>query len=82
MTIEILYFAAVRDLAGKSQETLALSPEVRTISALRASLELAVPALRGRLDSVRWAKNEVFVGMDATLADGDVVALIPPVAGG
>jgi molybdopterin converting factor small subunit len=31
---------------------------------------------------VRWAKNEVFVDMDATLAEGDVIALIPPVAGG
>ena len=82
MTIQILYFAALRDLAGKSQETVALSPEVRTVGDLRASLELAVPALRGRLDAVRWAKNEVFVGMDAPLSDGDVIALIPPVAGG
>jgi molybdopterin converting factor subunit 1 len=82
LTIDILYFAAVRDLAGKSQETMTLSPEVRTIGALRAHIELTVPALAGRLDAVRWAKNEVFVGMDTTLADGDVVALIPPVAGG
>jgi len=82
LTIEILYFAAVRDLAGKSQETVTLSPDVRTIGALRAWLELAVPALAGRLAAVRWAKNEVFVGIDTTLDDGDVVALIPPVAGG
>jgi molybdopterin converting factor subunit 1 len=82
LTIEILYFAAVRDLAGKSQETVTLSPDVRTIGALRAWLELAVPALAGHLAAVRWAKNEVFVGIDATLDDGDVVALIPPVAGG
>jgi molybdopterin converting factor subunit 1 len=82
VTIEILYFAAVRDLAGKGQETMIVSPEVRTIGALRAHLENAIPSLTGRLDAVRWAKNEVFVGMDATLSDGDVVALIPPVAGG
>ena len=82
MDIQILYFAAVRDLAGKSQETLDLSPDVRTIADLRARLEHAVPALAGRLDAVRWAKNEVFVGLDATLDDGDVIALIPPVAGG
>jgi molybdopterin converting factor subunit 1 len=82
VTIQLLYFAAVRDLAGKGEETMALSPDVRTIAALRAHVEIAVPALAGRLDAVRWAKNEVFVGMDATLSDGDVVALIPPVAGG
>ena len=82
MTIQILYFAALRDLAEKSQETMALSPQVRTVGDLQTSLELAVPALRGRLEAVRWAKNEVFVSMNATLADGDVVAMIPPVAGG
>ena len=82
MTIQLLYFAAVRDLAGKSQETLELSPEIRTVGALRTYLEHEVPALAGRLDAVRWAKNEVFVGMETTLDDGDVVALIPPVAGG
>lgn len=82
MTIEILFFAAVRDLAGKSQETMILPSQVRTIGELRAHLEVAFPELGGRLAAVRWAKNEVFVKMDATLADGDVVALIPPVAGG
>ena len=82
MSVEILYFAAVRDLAGKSQETMTLPPQVRTIAALRAHIEVVVPALAGRLAAVRWAKNEVFVEMDATLADGDVIALIPPVAGG
>ena len=82
MSVEILYFAAVRDLAGKSQETMTLPPQVRTVGALRAHIEVAVPALAGRLGAVRWAKNEVFVEMDATLADGDVIALIPPVAGG
>jgi sulfur-carrier protein len=82
LTLHLLYFAAVRDLTGKSQESIDLPPAVSTIGALRAHLESVVPALAGRLDAVRWAKNEVFVGMEATLADGDVVALIPPVAGG
>jgi len=82
LTIKLLYFAAIRDLAGRSQESMDLPPAVSTIGALRAHLERVVPALAGRLDAVRWAKNEVFVGMETTLDDGDVVALIPPVAGG
>ena len=36
----------------------------------------------GEICSVRFAKNEEFVDPDATLDEGDVVALIPPVAGG
>jgi molybdopterin converting factor subunit 1 len=82
LTVQLLYFAAIRDLVGKSQETMELSPDVTTVGALRVHLEHAVPALAGRLDAVRWAKNEVFVGIEATLDEGDVVALIPPVAGG
>ena len=82
MTVQVLYFAALRDLAGKGEETMALSPRVSTIGALRAHLERTYPALAGRLDSVRWAKNEVFVGLETTIDDGDVIALIPPVAGG
>ena len=82
MTIQLLYFAAVRDLAGKSQQSMDVPARVTTIGALRAHIEHIEPALAGRLDAVRWAKNEVFVGMEATLAEGDVIALIPPVAGG
>jgi molybdopterin converting factor subunit 1 len=82
LTIQLLYFAAVRDLAGKVEETMELSPDVTTVGALRVLVEHTNPALAGRLDAVRWAKNEVFVGMDAKIDDGDVVALIPPVAGG
>jgi molybdopterin converting factor subunit 1 len=82
LTIQVLYFAAIRDLVGKSQETMELSPGVTTVGALRAYLEHTVPTLAGRLDAVRWAKNEVFVGMEASIDEGDVVALIPPVAGG
>jgi molybdopterin converting factor subunit 1 len=82
LKIHLLYFAAVRDLAGKSQETRELASDVRTVGALRAHLEKVVPSLSGRLGAVRWAKNEVFVGMEATLDAGDTIALIPPVAGG
>jgi molybdopterin converting factor small subunit len=31
---------------------------------------------------IRFARNEEFARNDDALADGDVVALIPPVAGG
>jgi molybdopterin converting factor small subunit len=40
------------------------------------------PPLAGRLGPVRFARNEEFVEADALLAAGDVVAVLPPVAGG
>jgi molybdopterin converting factor subunit 1 len=80
--VTVLYFAAVRDLAGVDEEGLELPTEVTTIDALCAHLERTRPALDGRLGHVRFARNEEFArGADA-LAEGDVVALIPPVAGG
>jgi len=49
---------------------------------LSSHLEEIVPALEGRLGGVRWARNEELVDLDTTIADGDVIAIIPPVAGG
>ena len=69
-------------MAGVSSEEADLPDEVTTIDALSHWLENERPALAGRLASVRFAQNEVFVESDATLKTDDVIALIPPVAGG
>jgi len=80
--ITVLYFAAVRELAGVSEETLELSAEVRTVEDLRRLLDQRHPEFVGRLLRVRFCINEQFVQLDAQLSNGDVVGLIPPVAGG
>jgi molybdopterin converting factor subunit 1 len=79
--ITLLYFAALRELAGASREEVLLPSSLRTIADLRAHLD-ARDALRNRLSSVRFARNEEFANDADTLGEGDVVALIPPVAGG
>ena len=81
VTIRVLYFAAVREIAGTSEMTIEV-PEGTTVGNLATILERAVTGLSGRLPTLRWARNEEFVDLDVTLAEGDVVALIPPVAGG
>lgn len=82
MKVTVLYFAAVRELARSSEQQLDLPAAVRTIDDLARHLEATIPALAGRLAAVRFALNEEFCAGDAELGDGDVVALIPPVAGG
>lgn len=82
MTITLLYFAAVRELVGIDEERAILPDDVVTVGDLAAFVAARHPALEGRLASVRFARNETFVTNDERLADGDVVALIPPVAGG
>lgn len=82
MSITVLYFAAVRDLVGTDEERLELPASVTTIAALEAHLASVHPALAGRMGYVRFARNEEFAQSADPVADGDTIALIPPVAGG
>jgi molybdopterin synthase sulfur carrier subunit len=82
MTVTLLYFAVLRELVGTAEETVSLPVDVRSVHSLRVWLEERYAPLAGRLTSVRFACNEAFVTDDHALAERDVVALIPPVAGG
>jgi molybdopterin converting factor subunit 1 len=80
--VTVLYFAALRDLAGTSEEQLDLPAGGLDVAALLSMLEQRNPALQGRLASVRVAVNEEFTELSTLLRGGETVALIPPVSGG
>lgn len=81
--VSVLYFAALRDLAGTSEERLGLGEGASsTVTSLLAEIEQRHEGLRGRLAAVRVAVNEEFVEASSSVSPGDVVALIPPVSGG
>lgn len=82
MKLTVLYFAAVRDLVGVDEESVETPEEVSTVAELGQFLEARHPSLQGRLGAVRFARNETFASNDERLEAGDVIALIPPVAGG
>jgi molybdopterin synthase sulfur carrier subunit len=82
VNVTILYFAAIRDLVGKDEERVELPGDIATIVALAAHLPKLHPQLEGRLGYVRFARNEEFAQNADPIAEGDVIALIPPVAGG
>jgi sulfur-carrier protein len=81
-SVRLLYFAAVRELLHLSEEELALPESVRRVSDLVEHLERVHPELRGLLGAVRVAVNEEFADAHDPVRAGDVIALIPPVAGG
>lgn len=82
MKVRVLYFAVVRDLVGVAEENLDLPSEVNSIARLADHLAHLHAELAGRLENVRFARNEEFAKNDDTISEGDTIALIPPVAGG
>jgi molybdopterin synthase sulfur carrier subunit len=82
MKVRVLYFAGLRDEVGLADELIELPPDVRTVGELCIHLAAGHRAYADRRAHVRVARNEAFARDDEALADGDVVALIPPVAGG
>ncbi len=80
MHVTVLYFAVVRERAGVDRESLEL-PEGAGIGAVREAIATRHPGVAGILPRIRLAVNREFRD-EGALADGDEVALIPPVAGG
>jgi len=80
--VSVLYFAALRDLAGTGEERVNLPSLPTSVEGLLRVLEGRHGALAGRLTSVRVAVNEEFAEKSRELRGGEVVALIPPVSGG
>jgi molybdopterin converting factor subunit 1 len=82
MKAKVLYFAAIRDLVARDEEEIDLPPDVRTVADFVRFLSTKRPELEGRMAHVRIARNELFADPSDPLAEGDELALIPPVAGG
>ncbi|MCC6901646.1 MAG: molybdopterin converting factor subunit 1 [Polyangiaceae bacterium] len=80
--VRVLYFAGVRDLIGIPDEELELPDEAADLDGFVRFLVRARPLLDGRLGGVRFAVNETFAHGPDPIAAGDVIAVIPPVAGG
>lgn len=81
MQIRVLYFAVFREQIGRDDDVVALAPGSRVSDAVTAlaGRHALIERLRGRF---RIAVNQEFTDDDRALADGDELALIPPVAGG
>lgn len=81
MRIRVLYFAVFREKLGRDNDVVALADgaKVRDAITALAARYTAVDKLRGKF---RVAVNQDFVDDERELADGDELALIPPVAGG
>lgn len=81
MKISIRYFASLREIVEKSEETLAV-PEETTVAGMRALLVTRYPRLQTILERCLCAVNRGYVAADSMLHDGDELVFIPPMGGG
>src|SRR5258706_1873103 len=81
MRIHVLYFAVFRERLGRSDEAIELPAGATVADAIAALAARHAPIaqLRGKF---RIAVNQDFAEDARTLAEGDELVLIPPVAGG
>ncbi len=79
--IQLLFFAGVREAVGMSEASLEVPRATRAADIVELVCR-AYPAIEPHRTTLRVAVNESYVVPDSILADGDEVALIPPVCGG
>ncbi|WP_432363438.1 molybdopterin converting factor subunit 1 [Sporosarcina sp. UB5] len=76
--IKVNYFARLRELTGKGEETL--DRNSMTVAELLDWAEKTYPGFGA--DNVQVAVNEEYALKDDVIKSGDVCAFIPPVSGG
>ncbi|MFT4571597.1 MAG: molybdopterin converting factor subunit 1 [Hyphomicrobiaceae bacterium] len=81
MQLRVLYFGIVRERIGTREEAIELG-DGSDVAALLAELASRHDVFSLGAGSLRVAVNQDYVDVAHPLADGDEVAIIPPVAGG
>jgi molybdopterin synthase catalytic subunit len=81
MRVSVLFFGVLKDLVGKSNETLDL-PEGSSVRDVLEHYTSHVPRVRESLPSLAVAVNQQYAGAGTKLKSDDEVALLPPVSGG
>ena len=83
--MKILYFARIRQIAGKSSEELDVPASVTTVALLIDHLSArdeSVAAALAERRTLRAAVDQNHVALDASIAGAREVAFFPPVTDG
>ena len=81
MRIEVLFFGQLKDVVGRSTDQIDL-PAGSSVGTVFDHYASEYPKLREMAASIAIARNHEFAARAVALADGDEVALMPPVSGG
>lgn len=83
--MKILYFARIRQIAGRGTEELELPASVTSVSELidfLSARDEAVAAALAERRTLRAAVDQNHVALDASIQGAREVAFFPPVTGG
>jgi molybdopterin converting factor subunit 1 len=80
--LDVLLFARLRELAGAASVAVAVAPSGGSTRSVWEALVAVHPRLAGADGGLRVAVNQSYADWDTAISPGDVVAFIPPVAGG
>jgi MoaE-MoaD fusion protein len=81
MRVRVLFFGVLKDIVGRSEETMEIAPQ-STIGSLFEAFSGRYETLRDKRPSILFARNREFASAEATLSENDEVAFLPPVSGG
>jgi molybdopterin converting factor subunit 1 len=79
--VRLLFFAVLRDITGTDERELILAEGTRARDVWE-TLRASYAKLADYIQPPMIAINETYAAPDDVLRDGDVLAFIPPVAGG
>ena len=80
MEIIIKYFGIIADITQKKEEVFFIEEELNTAEKLKSKVEIKYPKILVINYSV--AVNQKFLHNDVLLKNNDIIALLPPFAGG
>lgn len=79
--MRVLFFGVLKDLVGRSEETIEVPPNA-TVGSVFEHYAERIATLRDRRPSILFARNRNFSTGDAVVAENDEIAFLPPVSGG
>ena len=81
MRVNVLFFGVLRDIAGQRECSVEIADGM-TAAGLFDYFAARFPSLEQVRKSTMVARNQEFADPSTVLADGDEIALLPPVSGG
>jgi molybdopterin synthase sulfur carrier subunit len=80
MTITLKYFGLLADITQLKEEQFAFEEETISVSALKSKIENIYNNMQNTTYTI--AVNQVISSLQTTIKDQDIVAFLPPFAGG